>query len=280
MAWGLLPIYWKLLKEIPALEIMLNRWIWAFLFYLAFVFYTKRGTDFKNRLFNVKKWPVLILTAALIGANWYLYIAAVNSGHILQGSLGYYINPILSIFMGALFLKEKLNRAKVISGLLCFIAVVILTISFGEPPWISLILAVTFALYGLLRKISKEEALIHSTVELVFFLPFALFMLAQLRFQSVEPYSLKVWLLVILSGVVTGYPLLWFSRAAQRIPLNAMGFFQYIAPTLQFLCGIVLYGEKINSSQFAAFILIWLGVGIFLFDTYKRTQPLPAHRPV
>lgn len=273
-SWGIFPVYWKLLKHISSTEIMFHRIVWAFVFYLLMTIWQGRGDQLKKELVNFSNYKFLVPSSILISLNWYVYIYAVNSNRILQGSLGYYINPIFSVILGTFLLKETLSHLKKVVGLLCLLAVILLTAALGEFPWISLTLACSFSLYGLFRKKSKLDVLVHSTLELVFIVPFALALIFYFHMTSDLNMSLMDWILVILSGVVTGLPLLWFSQAAQRIPLNAMGFFQYISPTLQFLCGFLIYGEVVSFWQATAFTLIWCGVGLFLYDTFLRKKQI------
>lgn len=268
LTWGVFPIYWKMLHRLSAMEIMSHRWIWAFIFYFLLVVYQKKTSDFFRAFKSFKQCTLFLASSSLIGINWYLYIYAVNSGHILEGSLGYYINPILSVMLGMIFLNEKLSILKWFSGALCLIAVLILTFLVGKTPWVSLALALTFALYGFVRKLSKADALVHSTAEMVFYLPFMAYALIHIKAQNAMVYTNLEWFLVIFSGVMTGVPLLLFAMAAQRIPLYAMGFLQYISPTLQFFCGVLIFHEPITSLQLMAFAFIWAGVGLFIFEIY------------
>lgn len=270
LTWGVFPIYWKLLSRLTSLEIMSHRWIWAFVFYFVLIIFLNKWTAFIKSFRSLKQFGMFLASSTLIGINWYLYIYAVNSGHILEGSLGYYINPILSLFLGVVFLGEKLSNLKILSGILCFIAVLIMTFLVGETPWISIILALTFALYGFVRKLSKADALVHSTAELVLYLPFVIYYILQVKQENpIEYTNLEVGL-VLFSGIMTGVPLLLFSMAAQRIPLYAMAFFQYISPTLQFFCGVFIFHEPISQLQLLAFAFIWTGVLIFIFDIYWK----------
>lgn len=271
-SWGIFPIYWKLLKHVSSTEIMFHRIVWAFLFYFLMTLWKGRGPQLKKEFVKISNYKFLVPSSLLISLNWYVYIYAVNSNRILQGSLGYYINPIFSVVLGTFLLKEHLSSLKKLAGFLCLLAVILLTIALGELPWISLTLAFSFSLYGLFRKKSKLDVLVHSTLELVFIVPFALALIFYFHLTSDSSMSMLDWILVVLSGVVTGLPLLWFSQAAQRIPLNAMGFFQYISPTLQFLCGFLIYGENVSFWQAMAFALIWCGVGLFLYDTFFRKK--------
>lgn len=271
-SWGVFPIYWKFLKAVPPTEIMFHRIIWAFVFYAILSLWTGRGPQLKQEIKKFSNFKILIVSSLLISLNWYFYIYAVNTNRILQGSLGYYINPILSVFLGVFLLKEHLSQYKKMAGLFCACAVLMLTLVSGQPPWIALILAGSFSLYGLVRKKSKLDVLVHSSLELVFVLPIAIALVVYMRSTAETSLTLMEWILLILSGIVTGLPLLWFSQAAQRIPLNAMGFFQYISPTLQFLCGFLIYNEIVTFWQGLAFALIWFGVGLFLFDTFARQK--------
>jgi len=273
-AWGVFPIYWKLLKHLPSHEIILHRIIWAFFFYAGWLMwrsYRERTmatswAELRGQL-SFKNIRLFVISCALITLNWYLYVYAVNSNHILQSSLGYYINPIFSGVLGVFVLNEKITGLKRWAAGLCMTAVFLFTYAYGQFPWIALTLAGSFSLYGLVRKKSRVDVLTHSTLELLIVLPLALVALVYVRSHSSVELTVRDWALLILSGAVTGLPLIWFAESAQRIPLFALGFFQYIAPTLQFMCGLFLYSEPISSFQLWAFALIWLGVALFICDT-------------
>lgn len=264
LAWGFFPIYWKLLQSFPSLEILCHRILWAGAFYgiCLLIFYRR---DLRTSLLIAKKdlW-LIVVGSILITVNWLSYIYAVNSGHILQGSLAYFINPIFNVVFGSLLFKEKLGRFTKLAFLFSTIGVVTIGVLEGEFPWLALLMAVTFAFYGICKKLIQARPWTASFYEtLVVFVP-ALFCATYLRTNSTYVPSVQDWGLLIFSGVVTGLPLIWFAVAAQRLPLSTMGFLQFISPSIQFLLGVFIYGEDFTLGKAIGFLLIWSGVAIFI----------------
>ena len=247
--WGILPIYWKLIDEVPALEILAHRVIWSFIFVLIIVVILKRKilkNFFQVQMSQKKTWIGLFLASLFISINWFTYIYAVNTNHIVEASLGYYINPLIAVLLGVFVLREKVNKMQAISFILAGIGVLYMTISVGKIPWISLILASSFGFYGLSKKLIKVDSILGLLLETFFILPFALLFLAYLGVnnqQSFSTGSLTNDLFLIGSGIATAIPLLWFGIGAQKIPLYLVGFLQYISPTISLILGVVMYGE-------------------------------------
>ncbi|GGA63535.1 EamA family transporter RarD [Ornithinibacillus halotolerans] len=274
VVWGFLPIYWKLLDHVPAGQILAHRIIWSFAFMILILLIVRKWNGFirecKAILQDKKKWMSITLASLVISLNWLTYIWAVNSEHILEASLGYYINPLVSILLAIIVLKEKLTKSQTVSVLLAGLGVLYLTISYGVFPWVSIILAVTFALYGLFKKVVDIPAMYGLTIETLIVTPIALLYLLFLptntfTFQEISSNQL----LLIGSGIMTAVPLLLFASGARRIPLAMVGFLQYIAPTFMLLIGIFVYGETFTKEHLIAFSMIWLALVIYLSSVYR-----------
>lgn len=279
--WGLLPIYWKLLQEIPASEVLVHRMIWSLVF-LVLLLTIRRQWVWVQRARHDKDTLIYLTVAALLlSLNWYTYIWAVNTGFIVEASLGYFITPLLNVALGVLLLRERLRFGQWLAVGLAALGVLYLTLSYGALPWIALTLASTFALYGYIKKKVRLDALQSLTAEMaLLFIPATLFLVLQ-EWQHSAVFahaSLGTNLLLLSTGVVTAIPLLLFAGAAQRIPLTTIGLLQYIAPTLQFLLGIFLYHEAFSISRLLGFSIIWLALLIYTTDNarhYRDSRPLP-----
>lgn len=277
--WGLVPVYWKTLGPVPALELLAHRVVWSLLF-LVLLLAARRGLgDVKLALRSKKTLGLLFLTTALVASNWGLFIWAVQQKKLLQASLGYYINPLLNVVLGVALLGERLRRLQVIAVLLALTGVLVLTFSGGVLPWVALTLASTFGLYGLLRKIAAVSALPGLVLETLIVAPLALGYIVWCETSGAGALSQGStghdWLLAA-SGPVTALPLLWFTEAARRLPLSTLGFFQYVAPTLQFLLAVACYGEHVTPAHAVTFALIWAGLVLFTYDARRlvlATQP-------
>jgi len=266
--WGVLPAYFKLLTHVDPVELVAHRILWSLLFLAALLTLWKRWGKRGTALRTPKVVAVLAATAGLIGVNWLVYIWAVVNGHVLEGSLGYYLNPLVNILLGVVFLKERLTRPQVIAVALAGIGVAILALGAGSGLWISLTLASSFALYGLLRKITPVEAVEGLSIETIILTPlaFAWVMILQARGESGLGADSFTTILLILSGAITAVPLLLFTAAAKRLPYTVLGFLQYIAPSLQFLLAVLVYGEKLTTAHIVCFGLIWTALVIFAVD--------------
>ena len=267
--WGILPIYWKFINEVPALEILAHRVIWSFIFVLLIVVVLKRKilkNFFQVQMSQKKTWLGLFLASLFISINWFTYIYAVNTNHIVEASLGYYINPLIAVLLGVFVLREKVNKMQAISFIITGIGVLYMTISVGKIPWISLILALSFGFYGLSKKLIKVDSILGLLLETLFILPFALLFLAYLDLNNQHTFStgsLTTDLLLIGSGVATAIPLLWFGIGAQKIPLYLVGFLQYISPTISLILGVVMYGETFTTDHLVTFACIWIAIAMF-----------------
>lgn len=249
-----------------------HRIVWAFVFLLIWVLFAKRQT-FVNYVKQPKLLFRLGFAGLLISANWGIYIYAVNSNHIVEAGLGYYINPLINVFLGYVFLKERLAALQKIAVALALIGVVYFTISYGQFPWISLLLASTFGLYGLLKKKANLESMPALTIETMMVFPFALAFLFYTAGSNVAtpffPPSAITISLLILSGLVTAIPLFWFGKSAQVIPLSTMGFIQYLSPTLQLLLGIFVYNETFGVEYLICFAFVWAGLICYTISILK-----------
>lgn len=268
-AWGLFPLYWKLLREVPALSVLLHRVFWSFIFYVVLTWWLNRRKE--QKFLSSSQMLGTLLASLFIGTNWFLYIWAVNDGQIVETSLGYFINPLINVILGVIFFKERLLRSHKIAFGFAVIGVGVLTWEAGRIPWIALVLALTFGLYGLLRKkiqiTSYEGGLWES---LLMLLPVA--GLVWWQELPVAPARSVDWVFLVGSGIVTGLPLIWFVEAAKRLPYYLMGFFQYLAPTLQFLTGVLIFHEPLSPGKLFGFIFIWVGIGWLLISTLRRSR--------
>jgi chloramphenicol-sensitive protein RarD len=274
--WGIIPIYWKWLQHVPSGEILAHRVIWSFGFMVVLLWFTKKWGAFiayvKEISHNGKKALALFTASVLVTANWGIFIWAINTNHILQTSLGYYINPLISVLLGVIVLKEKLSGAQIIAFVLAGIGVLTLTIQAGTIPWVALSLAVTFGLYGLAKKLIKADSSIGLTLETMMITPIALGYWLYLLFQSDSEFfiSADTTLLLMGGGVATALPLLYFAKGAQKVPMSLLGILQYIAPTMTLLLGVFLYHEPFTKAHLVAFVFIWGGLIIYSLSLSKR----------
>ena len=274
--WGTFPIYWKQLHHVPALEVLSHRMIWSFLFYLGIFQFSRLKHGATALKTNARDWKLATVSAALLIINWGVYIYAVNAGHILEGSLAYFINPLMSVALGVLVFKEDLPRLlKIAFALAC--AGVLVRIAYGQHfPWIALILATSFCIYGAVKKVTRTPATQSSLMEGLMGLAPSLIAAIYLRQTSDFTLTTSDWAYLVGSGVVTGLPLFLFAIAAQRLPLSLIGMLQFIGPTLQFLVGVYMYGETLTQADLFSFMLIWGGVGFYFADKLRR---LASHTP-
>ncbi|HHS96595.1 MAG TPA: EamA family transporter RarD [Chloroflexi bacterium] len=267
--WGLLPVYWKWLQHVPAVQLMSHRVVWSFAFLCAFLALTGRWSRFRAAIGDRRVLRVHLITAALIGINWLIYVWAVNAGFIVETSLGYFINPLLSVALGVVFLRERLRPLQWAAVGVAAVGVLYLTFIYGAFPWIALTLALAFGFYGLVKKTAPLGSLYGLTLETGILLPLTLayLFLSEARGKGVFLHTgLLTDLLLVGAGPVTAVPLLLFAAAAQRIPLSLVGILQYIAPTLQFLLGVLVYHEPFPPARFIGFSLVWAALAILALD--------------
>jgi chloramphenicol-sensitive protein RarD len=276
LLWGLLPIYWKFLEKVNAKEIFASRIIWSFVFMIVILLITKKWglllQTFKGFAQNKKQMYALIIASLLISLNWFTYIWAVNSGHMVEASLGYYINPLVSILLGMIVLKEKLSAYQYVSFVLAAVGVLIISFSYGQFPWIAVVLALSFGLYGLAKKLINVDSAVGLTLETLAVTPIAAIYMCFLFFNGSNSFlssGTGTDLLLIGAGAATAIPLLYFAKGAQKIPMSLLGFLQYIAPTLTLILGIFVYHEHFSKLQFLSFMFIWLALIIYSLSKTK-----------
>ena len=282
--WGVVPLFWPLLARAGALEILAQRIIWS-LVICGILLLTVVPRGWWSRIGQRRSLLLLALAAALVSVNWGTYIWAVIHGHVVETALGYYINPILSILIGVVFLRERLAPLQWVSVSLAALAVLVLTFDYGRLPWIALTLATSFALYGLIKKQVNGGAVETLTVESAVLTPVALGYLVFLQVTGGLTFGHLGWehtLLLIASGLVTVVPLLFFAAATTRLPLSTLGLLQYIAPTLQFLLGVLYFGEEMSVGRWVGFALVWLALVILTAHgiSQARRSRRPAAEPV
>jgi chloramphenicol-sensitive protein RarD len=269
LIWGLSPAYWKCLLDVPAVEIMLHRCVWSFLLLMPLLVVLRRWGEFTAALASPPTLGLLTASALLVGGNWFIYIWAVNNDHVLQASLGYYINPLINVLLGMVFLKERLRRAQAVALGLATAGVLYLTITYGDFPWVALSLALSFGFYGLIRKVAPVASLPGLAVEtLVLSIPAGLLLLKlhQTGGGSFMQMGLGTDLLLAGTAPLTAVPLLLFTLGARKISLTTLGFIQYLGPTGMFLLGVWVYGEPFSRIQAITFVLIWSALAVFSAD--------------
>ena len=273
VSWGFIPAYLKLLVHLPLPQVMYHRSLWAFVFFTVFLWFTKRRlSEFFSLTFNQKL--MIFISSGLLGLNWSVYLFAVSTNQVMEGSLGYFINPLINFSLGFLFLGERMPLLRRYAVALAVLGVLWLTFLAGSFPWIGLSLAITFGLYGLIRKVSKTSATNALQIEslILSFVWFLAFSVLHPSGSLVE-FSWGDGLLLIGSGIVTGIPLYWFSKAVQATPLNVLGFLQFISPTLQFLLGFYIYKEVFPPQKLIGFLFIWSAVLLLVFELiYVRSR--------
>ncbi|MBE9521591.1 MAG: EamA family transporter RarD [Proteobacteria bacterium] len=277
--WGIFPIYWKALQHVSSTQILAHRVVWSLVFVIVLLSIQRRWNEVKSVISFYPNVSIFLVTSFLLGGNWLIYIWAVNSNQIVEASLGYFINPLVNICLGMVFLRERLYRSQFISVLLAFVGVLFLTLQYGRLPWIAFTLAITFGTYGLLRKTAKAGSMVGLLFDTGFLAPIFLLYILFLAAHGSGAFvsiNLKTDVLLIGAGVVTAVPLLLFAYGARRIQYSTVGFLQYIAPTGQLLVGVFLYREQFTRAHAIAFGLVW--VALFLYSTstfvaYKRRIP-------
>ncbi|WP_078380014.1 EamA family transporter RarD [Sutcliffiella halmapala] len=275
MLWGFLPLFWKLVDDVSAGEILAHRIVWSLVFMLVILLCLRKIPAFtlelKALLTNRKRLIGITLASIFISLNWGLYIWAVNADRIIEASLGYYINPLVSILLAVIVLKEKLSSLQTLSIILAGVGVLVLTLNFGSFPWVAIMLAVSFAFYGLIKKMVQLGALVGLAIETLLITPFALLFLTYVHGSGGGAFggSVSLSTLLMLAGVVTAVPLLLFANGAKRIPLSMVGLLQYIAPTIKLILGVYLFNEPFTSIHLVAFSCIWVALVIYTWTLTK-----------
>lgn len=274
--WGILPVYWKALELVSPFEILSSRFMWSCVFVFLLIIFQKKwplfAKEVKQVFSNVKTGAAMAAAGITISFNWGTFIWAVNNGHIVETSMGYYINPLVSILFAVVFLRERLDKMQLAAITCAFIGVASMVYSFGKIPWVSLTLAFTFALYGLLKKILPVSVLTSIMLETLLITPLALVYEYSLWQQGVSFYAsgnLQVIMMLTGAGVVTAIPLLFFTAGARLLPLKIIGFLQYISPTLTLLIGVFVYNEAFTASHLLAFGWIWAALLLFIVSQLR-----------
>jgi chloramphenicol-sensitive protein RarD len=272
-SWGILPLYIHLLKDVPSLQVLAHRVLWSLLLLAVIVLVWRRGPALIAAA-RGRTLLGLVASAALIGVNWIVYIWAVQHDHTIEASLGYFINPLVNVALGMAVLGERLRRWQGLAIAVAAVGVAILAFTGGGLLWISLALAISFGGYGLVRKIIAIDALGGLTAETIILAPFCLALLLHANATGTGAWgqSAHLNLLLVLAGAVTAAPLLMFAAAARRMPYSTMGLLQYIAPTLQFLTAILIFGEPLHPAHLITFALIWSGCALYAWDSVRAAR--------
>ena len=281
--WGFFPLYFKAIQQVSALQILAHRIAWGFVFTLAVVLVLRQWKEFRASVFNRRTFLIYAGASVVLGINWFTYVWAVITNHVVESSLGYFINPIVSVLLGVIFLRERLRTFQWVAIAMVTAGVVYLTITFGQLPWISLVLAVTFGFYGLLKKIAPLGALHGITLETAVLTIPSLAYLFIVNANGTGTFGHSTPLLdflLVLSGPVTAIPLLLFATGARRIPLTTIGLLQYIAPTLQFLLGVLVFHEPFDQSRLIGFMIIWLALVLFSVENLLARRRTPSAAPI
>ncbi|CAE6878336.1 MULTISPECIES: EamA family transporter RarD [Vibrio] len=273
--WGIAPIYFKSIAEVSPLEILSHRVIWSFFLLAALLHFGRHWRSVRDIIKNKTKMMFLVSTAILVGANWLIFIWAVNSNHMLDASLGYYINPLINVLLGMVFLGERLRKLQWFAVVLAACGVLVQLIVFGSVPVVAIALAMSFGFYGLLRKKVSVEAQTGLFIETLVMLPAAaiyLLFIASSPTSNMLDNPMQLNTLLIAAGVITTLPLLCFTGAATRLKLSTLGFFQYIGPSLMFLLAVLIYGEPFTSDKAITFAFIWGALVVFSFDGLRNNR--------
>ena len=273
--WGVFPLYWVMLKAVPAMQIIAHRVVWCGVFVVAYLMWIEGRGWLRRSVAKPRVATMLLLSSLLISSNWGIYIWAVTHGHVIDASLGYFINPLVSVLLGVLVLRERLNVAQWTAVAIAALGVLWLAFAHGEPPWIALSLAVTFAFYGLIRKLVAVDAVPGLAIESLFLLVPALAWLGFAQWQGTGAFGHSGWhsdALLVFGGALTALPLIGFAYGARRIPYSLVGILQYISPSLQLLCGAFLLGESFSRDQLLGFGCIWLALAVYAVDGWRRSR--------
>ncbi len=273
--WGLSPIYWRLVDDVASIDVVLARTVSTVLLLLALHLFGRSFGRLRSHITDLRSASMFVLTALTLGTNWLIFVWAVNDERVLESSLGYFINPLVSVVLGIVVLRERLRVGPLVSVAIATVGVIVLAFDVGTLPWVSLSLAATFGLYGLIRKTSPAGSLDGLTLEMFVLVPIAL---AALAFRAaagdgvvgVSVPARDVWLLG--AGVMTAAPLLLFATAARRIELWLVGMLQFIAPTLQFILGVAVYDESWSGGQVVGYVIIWSALGVFIADLLREAR--------
>lgn len=279
LTWGGFPLYWPLLKPANATEILAHRIIWSLLFVTVFVAALSRAAQLRIVLSNRRRLRFIGVGAAVIAVNWGMYIWGVNNGHVVETSLGYFVNPLVTVFLGVLVLGERLRRVQWVAIALATVAVLELTLDYGRPPWIALVLAFSFGTYGLMKKQAGVGAFEGLAIETAILAPLALMYVMVEQARGAAAFGHEGWAnaaLLVGTGAVTAVPLLLFGASATRVPMTTLGMLQYVAPIMQFVIGLVVFDEEMTEARWVGFGLVWLALTIITVESlFVRRRPAP-----
>lgn len=277
--WGIAPMYFKLLTSVPALEIVMHRIVWSVLVLCLLLAVRKKFGQVFNAMRDPKVIATLSISGLLLAANWLVFIWAVNNDHMLYASLGYFINPLFNVLLARFFLQESLTRLQLLAVFVALAGVAFLIFSYGQLPWVALVLATSFSIYGLLRKKVSVDSMPGLLIESCIMLPFALlyWFIMDTTSGNMLANSFDLNATLLLAGVVTTAPLLCFTAAARRIRYTTLGFFQYIGPSLMFLLAVIHYQELLDTTRVVTFVCVWSGLLIYVYDSlrvYRKSRQL------
>jgi len=275
--WGIAPVYFKWVAHVPAFEILAHRIIWAFVIVLVLIIALGRLSRVGVVMKNPGQMVRLLIATLLLGGNWFLFIWAVNTNHMLDASLGYYINPLLNVAIGIAFFGERMRRWQLVAIAMAVTGVVIQIVTFGSLPWIALLRACSFAIYGGIRKRLAVDSITGLWRETRILVPVMLIYMLLFANSATSNMALNTWqlnALLVAAGIVTTVPLLCFTAAAQRIRYSTLGFFQYIGPSLMFILAVAVYGEPLAHDKLLTFVIIWLALGVYTVDSVIHQRRL------
>lgn len=274
--WGFIPIFWKQIDHIDSVEIVMHRMIWSSVLVTALIVVMGQWREFKTLFSQPRVLARLFVASSLVTANWGVYIWAVNSGHIIETSMGYFINPLISVTLGVIIFSERLRKGQVFALLIAAAGVVYLVVTYGAFPWISFSLAISFALYSAVKKTVSMPATHGMAIETMFFFVPALAYVSFIEFQGTGQFFAGAtnWWMLILGGLFTLVPMVLFAAAAKRVSMTVLGMSQYVGPTLQLIIGVFMYKEPFGSERMIAFVLIWLALFVYTLDqlNFQRRQ--------
>src|SRR5438477_1730471 len=284
--WGLIPVYWKMLKSVPAIEIIAHRFIWTTLFLIVLLTWQRRWAEVRQAACSRKTLLYCIASGLAVSINWLVFIWAVNIDRVVETRLGYFMTPLVNVLLGAVFLRERLTRWQLVSVLLALVGVLNLTLGYGKFPWIAIVLCLSFGVYGLLRKKSGTRPIPGLFLETTLLTPIALLYLLSLQRGNGLVFGQVHWsfaLLLVSTGVVTGLPLVWFGHAARHLRMTTIGFLQYLSPSGSFLLGVFVFHEPFTRSHLITFSLIWIALVIFtaeMIRIWRASQATIAVPPI
>jgi chloramphenicol-sensitive protein RarD len=273
--WGLFPLYFPLLEPAGGVEIVAHRVVWSLVFIAVLLTAVRRWAQVRAAFSDRRTVLVLLGAAVLIAVNWLVFVLAVNSGHVVETSLGYFINPLVSVLLGVVVFAERLRTLQWVAVGIAAVAVAVLTVDYGRPPWIALVLAATFGLYGLMKKLVRVDAAPGLFVEtaLVFVPALAYLVVLQARGEATfGSAGVGHLLLLVSSGIATAIPLLLFAAATRRVPLSTVGLLQYVTPLMQLAIGVFVYREPMPPARLAGFVIVWIALAVFTIDSLRQAR--------